>query len=278
MYMARASVGEHTHPHKRTKTYMYISSAAINHSLQTPSMKNETFHGCQRFRTHLHILAAYITAKRWRGGRQRRQREVVEEPDTKGHLLSAQQRLPASSLWPGKRKRQEQTWGKLRPLQQLPVSQAWQLTGSFLSVPHRVSRRLKTPLHFSSLTFHSSMWGNVSYLLLAKPPPPPFTSALSVHLSHLTGKGPGLWSRKQTGVQVCDVWHAHAAWDHHREETGLTAASPWPWLHYLLARCWRSRERPACTTAHLRDLDTKATQMKSTKRQSYILTELNSML
>lgn len=83
----------------------------------------------------------------------------------------------------------------------------------------------------------------------------------SVHLSRMTGGRPGVWSRKQTGVQVCDVWHAHAAWDHHREETGLTAASPWPWLHYLLARCWRSRERPTCTTKHPWDLDAKATEM-----------------
>lgn len=53
------------------------------------------------------------------------------------------------------------------------------------------------------------------------------------------------------------VWHAHTACVHHREETILTAATPWPWLHYLLVWCWRSGESPASKTKYLFDTGTK---------------------
>lgn len=57
------------------------------------------------------------------GGGSRRSLTLKATP------LSAQHRLPASSLWPSKRKLQEQTRSKLRPLSQLPISQIWQLMG-----------------------------------------------------------------------------------------------------------------------------------------------------
>lgn len=52
---------------------MYVLSATINHSLSTPSMKNEPFHACQCFRTYLRALAAYTKATRSnvKGGRWR---------------------------------------------------------------------------------------------------------------------------------------------------------------------------------------------------------------
>lgn len=66
------------------------------------------------------------------------------------------------------------------------------------------------------------------------PPSPSLSFALSFPYSPLPGwggdgGGDGGFRQKQTGVQVCDVWHVHTACVPHREETCLTGLTP-AWL------------------------------------------------
>ncbi len=104
---------------------------------------------------------------------------------------------------------------------------------------------------------------------ICEPPPPP-VFVLSLTRPVWRGVRWG-WRQKQTGVQVCDVWHAHTACVHHREETCLTAATPWPWLHYLLVCRWRSEESPqlASKTKHL--WDRKCSEFRFTTHYMTIL-------
>lgn len=133
---------------------------------------------------------------------------MADEPDTKGHTLSAQHRLPAqpslgcpaSSLRPGKRKPQEQTQSKLSPLSQLPISQLGQLRAPPQS----------QPLHFSRLCLISRCVGMFLTSCLRKKTFPHFCP--SVHLSRLMlGSGPesGAGNRQVFRCVMSDMFTQH---------------------------------------------------------------------
>lgn len=196
-------------------------------------------------------------------GRQRCWRQVAEEPDTKGHPCMHStifQRARCDSVKGNRRRKNGASCAHCHGCQSAGFDN-WR--ASFLSVPNRVSPTLECPLYFRSLTFvfDTSMCGNVS-LLFAKTPSSISALAFTYPVWRRSGLESGAANRQVFRCVMSDMLTQHEIITGRRQVWQQCL----PDHDYIISfeHCWRSWERPTCTTKHPWDLDAKAKKINTT--------------